>query len=296
MSLWGAVGQRAALLALFGLAACTRTAVPAETSFALCNNQWDDDGDALDDCRDPDCWGHEVCRQRRNGSQPPAPIDDNVPRVEPPLVDDGMLEPPPMHALDASMPPELADAFVPIEPPDANGQPPLCIGCEGECIDGVCVTRPLALGRFTVRALEVEIDRSHRAEGRACYDENNECNQVLPVPCACLPDPQVKIRVDGVGAGYVDQQPDTERATWDDLSIELVLNEGSVIEIEVLDHDEDEAGMARFEMMLECALTADAELVASGELGCDESVDLLVGQVPRRVTAYIERLDATTAE
>jgi hypothetical protein len=297
MSLRGAVGLRTALLALLMLAACTRTPVPAETSFALCANGWDDDGDELDDCRDPDCWGHEVCRQKRGGGPlAPAPIDDEVSIADPPLVDDNMQEPPAMGLPDAGMPPEPTDAGVPIEPPDAGVPPPVCVGCEGECIDGVCVETTPVLGRFLVRSLEVEVASSHRMQGRACYDENDECGEVLPVPCACRPDPQVAIWVDGVKAGFVEQQEDSEMATWDEPAIELALNVGSLIEIEVADHDVDDTGHARFETMLVCILTADSALVASGELGCDESIDLPLVQVPRRVTAYIERLDAATAE
>jgi hypothetical protein len=283
------------MFALGASAGCTRTPVLAETSDSLCTNEVDDDGDLLGDCADPDCWGHEVCRvpSVEAGVLPP-PYE--APWMEPPPDDDDIPTPADERP-DAGALPEPIDSGTPIEPVDSGTVAPPPPACGGlcpieECIEGECVQPPTPLGRYVVSSLEVEVPRGRRlANGGGCWDANDECGMELSLACECSPDPQVKLFVDDVKAGHAGVAPESELATWDALSIELDLNQGSRIRLEVLDNDEDVPEAPDFEIMFECELLASAELLASGELKCEEELGFPpVGQ-PRRVVAYIEPVE-----
>jgi hypothetical protein len=213
--------------------------------------------------------------------------------------------PPPVDELDATIPPvEQPDAsMLPLDPPDAAGpkvhdaevpSSPCGSDCpEGACSDaGVCETGPTPLGRFVVRSIEVEVPRGRSLLADTCFDDDSDCNDVSPFDlCPCPPDPQVAIWVDGEKAGYVPVASDSERASWDGLSIELVLNEGSTILLDVLDNDESTPEAPEpFEVIFECELTASHALLASGRLLCEDEGIFPPGP-RRRVLAEVEALE-----
>jgi hypothetical protein len=288
MSLRGAVGLLCAMHAVAVTASCTRTPMPAETSAGLCSNELDDDGDDLDDCSDPDCWGHELCRVPSLGPVLPPPY--RAPFEPPPTPPKDGEPMPPIDMFDAGMPPlEPADAGGP-KTPDAEVMPSPCgADCpEGACSDaGVCETEPSVLGVFVVRSIEVDVPRGHSLGADACYDD--QCGFSLPRDfCDCPPDPQVKVSVDGAPIESL-MEIDSDSAVWAELAIELVLSEGSLIALDVFDNDEGNAEAPAFEPIFHCELVASRALLASGRLACADEAVFPTGP-RRRVVAHIEQL------
>jgi len=243
-----------------GLAAgCEYTSLAAETSSLACQDEDDNDSDGKENCDDPDCWGHAVCRVQ---------VDAGAPVVEPvnPM---GMIGPP--------LPPVFRDADV-IEPPwqldaavdsDVDASDPeldaaIPLPCNAACAPELCTDGVCASPTFIVTRLEVSMPRSL---DDACLDPEVEC--VDFVNRCCAPDPTVVVRVDDDKVGHVEMQ-NTAFPIWSMPEImELRLTPNAVVKFEVLDNDSgDGTTDTLVDSVFECSVTVSSEHIRAGALGC----------------------------
>lgn len=231
----------ALVLACWLLAACTYTAVPAESSAFACSNNDDDDGDFKADCLDPDCWGFAHCRVNADASVPMTPVVPLPSGVPAPLADPLV---PPVGGSDASQidNPWLPDADVPVDGSvDAEADAGIPLVCseycpEGECDNGVCKV-PLDLGEFEITRIDLRIPRE--MSNGECFDAIGNCVG-FELRC-CPPDPFVIVRVGDEKAGVV-QATDSAFKAWNAPGILLKLREGDELTFEVVDNDNTEVG------------------------------------------------------
>jgi hypothetical protein len=235
--------SRACIALALVAAGCSYTAI-GELSASACTDNEDNDGDGLNNCRDPDCQAYAHCQAQRgepimNPQQPPSRFDASV------GVPFEAGSPP-----DADVDPvdEQDDAGSEVEPPpvDAGALP-----CDGRCtvtqacIEDVCedLSSPAA-GKFELRILSVEVPDFN--QWTRCFDPC--AGRLFPsfTICMCAPDPYVevwRVRQDGdeeMGTliGSTPVAADARMAaSFEDTVIEVELDAGDALWLVVVDED-----------------------------------------------------------
>jgi hypothetical protein len=221
------------------LCACTTSSLVE----SLCDNGYDEDGDNLIDCHDPDCQASDDCLSARAAE------------ITPP---DAAVRKPPLY--DAGHPPtELGDAWAGtpdgasadaatadsggLMPPAIDedaGPPDPCTLCavDEACVDAKC--QPAASstsGAYHLHVISGVVPLNDAFT--FCYDA---C-LISPIAgvCTCPPDPYVRVvlRRDGRETliGVTDVVEDTTTPTFADNQFEIDIAQGDVLRFEVYDHD-----------------------------------------------------------
>lgn len=261
------LGSVVALASGLGLAGCALSNVAGELTPLQCDNGIDDDRDGPWDCADPDCQLFEHCR-RLDGSV----LGDVVPpRVQPPF-DAGPLPP------DASRPSLLSDGGLHC--------PEVACPAGDMCVVGVCVPRQLAVGdEWLVTAIEAAVPRSahYSTEAPMCVD--TDCVAPVSIPaflnCGCVPDPLVKVYVDGAEVGVTEAAVNVDVQHWN-TNIPIILFADSELRFDVLDRDP-----LADELVYSCAVPSDPTTFGSGSVSCSQIFATDLGDVQLGVVATV---------
>jgi hypothetical protein len=178
-----------------------------------------------------------------------------------------------MHVPDGGAPPDAGTT--PSEPPDASiptepGEP---TEPGGEVMEpAACETPPCEVMTVTtLRITEVTAVVPRSAIPALCFDLT--CETLSDDPsfpgCACAPDPIVELVIarpgeSSVGAFVGEPRNDTSEARWQ-TDIELPDEPGYEVILKAYDAD-GTAGQPIFQ----CRTVVDAEVIASGTLGCEQ--------------------------
>jgi hypothetical protein len=274
---------------LYGLAvalgSCTVEQVGGESGVGACTDGTDNDDDHAIDCDDPDCQAEAVCGRAARLSEPDGggvSAHPMMPPVKPPVLakDAGAMTPAPPEQLgDAGAVPQPPNETPPDpeNPPDAATTPecPACAADES-CIKGYCVpNEAVFVELWNVTHISTVFPRIFAKGG--CIDP--ECiplqSGTTEFPfCFCLPDPLVRVLVTRPGelAEPVAESPfdlltsmDHDEAEWD-IDQQIALRPEYEITLQAIDRD----GPAE-DVIFECTMAADADLLGSGTLSCNQT-------------------------
>lgn len=287
------------------LGACTVEPIGGETGVGACTDGTDNDNDHAIDCDDPDCQAETVCGRAAPLREPDGgdPVRPSLPPSSPsrPAPDAGdMGEPPPEQVLDAGAN-ESPDEMLPDpdNPPDAGADPlkqcPVCEANES-CIEGYCVpNEAVFVELWDVTHISTVYPRIFAND--TCIDS---CALSFPKPefpfCGCKPGPLVRILVtrpgevpETVAESPFDPLAMADEGDWD-VSERLMLRPEYQITLQALDRD----GVLE-NLVFECSMPADAELLGSGTLSCKQTFTGSTGLTfEASITVSIQAATVTT--
>jgi hypothetical protein len=282
-----------------------------ETGVGACTDGTDNDNDHAVDCEDPDCQAEAVCGRAAPLSEPNdggEPTRPSLPPASPsrPAQDaGGMSEPSPDQLVDAGAIEQAPDEILPDpdNPPDAGADPlkqcPVCEANES-CIEGRCVSNDVVFVElWQVTHISTVFPRIFAND--TCID--TECGAVgIGTPefpfCLCMPDPLVRVLVtrpgelpETVAESPFDPLLDSNRDTDDwDMDQQIALRPEYQITLRAIDRD-----LALEDIIFECTIPADPELLGSGTLSCMQTFKGATGkEFEASITVSIRAANVST--
>jgi hypothetical protein len=250
---------------VLALAACTDAQPRGEYTRTQCTNLVDDDDDDMADCEDVDCQIYDHCRLGTDTAGEPAATG-------------GSGGTPPPSTPDAGPPPLLVDGGAVC--------PTVACPADRTCVAGVCIPKQLAVGdEWVITSIEAGVPRSanYSLADPMCIDD--DCASPVSLPpfflCGCLPDPLVRVSVDGVEIGQTEAAVNLDLARWD-TAIPIVVLPTSELRFDVFDRDTLDD-----EFVYDCSVTTDPALLASGTVTCARNFPADAIEVPFGVTATV---------